>query len=410
MAKPKKTFYDWCIENDRQDILELWDYTLNKVSPKDVGFSSKNRYYFKCSKGVHDSEFKALGNITKPNSKNGYFKCNQCNSFGQYLIDEFGENALELYWDYEMNKVNPFEIAKCFNGKVWIKCQKQKYHGSYEISCGNFYNGKRCSYCASNKIHPLDSFGQMLIDEYGTLDSIWDYEKNGDLDPFGLAKNAKIKVWLFCRETDYHSSYDISCANFNNGYRCSYCGNQKTHPRDSLGQKLIDNYSEDAVEKYWSNKNTTSPFKVAPYSMKKYWFICQNDKSHKDYETTASNFSQGNRCPECKESKGERKIREILNTYNINFIPQKEFSDLVGTSEWKPLSYDFYLPEHNLLIEYQGNYHDGTAKQQTEEDFIKQREHDRRKREYSKLHNIKLLEIWYWDFDNIEEILIKNIK
>lgn len=32
------------------------------------------------------------------------------------------------------------------------------------------------------------------------------------------------------------------------------------------------------------------------------------------------------------------------------------------------------------------------------------------KRQYAKAHNIKLLEIWYWDFDNIEEILNKNIK
>ena len=38
-------------------------------------------------------------------------------------LDEFGENALDLYWDYEMNKVNPFEISKCSHTKVYIKCQ-----------------------------------------------------------------------------------------------------------------------------------------------------------------------------------------------------------------------------------------------------------------------------------------------
>ena len=35
--------------------------------------------------------------------------------------------------------------------------------------------------------------------------------------------------------------------------------------------------------------------------------------------------------------------------------------------------------------------------------------HDKRKREYAKDHNIKLLEIWYWDYDNIEEILNKEL-
>ena len=71
--------------------------------------------------------------------------------------------------------------------------------------------------------------------------------------------------------------------------------------------------------------------------------------------------------------------------------------------------YDFYLPEHNLLIEYQGQFHDGTAHQQSKKEFERQQEHDKRKREYAKDNNIKLLEIWYYDFDNIEEILNKEL-
>ena len=26
----KQSFYDWCIENNRQDLLDRWDYDLNK--------------------------------------------------------------------------------------------------------------------------------------------------------------------------------------------------------------------------------------------------------------------------------------------------------------------------------------------------------------------------------------------
>lgn len=42
-------------------------------------------------------------------------------------------------------------------------------------------------------------------------------------------------------------------------------------------------------------------------------------------------------------------------------------------------------------------------------DFERQLEHDKRKREYAKQHNIKLLEIWYYDIDNIENILVKEL-
>ncbi len=40
--------------------------------------------------------------------------------------------------------------------------------------------------------------------------------------------------------------------------------------------------------------------------------------------------------------------------------------------------------------------------------LLKQQEHDRRKKQYAKNHGIKLLEIWYWDFDNIENKLKKH--
>lgn len=46
---------------------------------------------------------------------------------------------------------------------------------------------------------------------------------------------------------------------------------------------------------------------------------------------------------------------------------------------------------------------------QTEEKFEIQKEHDKKKKEYAESHNIELLEIWYWDFDNIEKILEKEL-
>ena len=62
-----------------------------------------------------------------------------------------------------------------------------------------------------------------------------------------------------------------------------------------------------------------------------------------------------------------------------------------------------------MLIECQGEFHDGTAYHQTQEGYLIQQEHDKRKQEYAKIHKIKLLEIWYWDYENINEILIKEL-
>ncbi len=95
-----------------------------------------------------------------------------------------------------------------------------------------------------------------------------------------------------------------------------------------------------------------------------------------------------------------------MNFNKIISIPQKTFERLIGLGGGL-LSYDFYLPNYNMLIEYQGEQHEHYVKgfHSSKKIFEKQQEHDRRKRVYAKNNTINLLEIWYWDFDNIYNIL-----
>ena len=60
------------------------------------------------------------------------------------------------------------------------------------------------------------------------------------------------------------------------------------------------------------------------------------------------------------------------------------------------LSYDFYLPDYNLLIEYQGIQHkEPVIFFGGDKALRSQQARDRIKREYALSHNINLLEIWY---------------
>ena len=115
-------------------------------------------------------------------------------------------------------------------------------------------------------------------------------------------------------------------------------------------------------------------------------------------------------CPNCvPNSKLENLVEQILKDYNIKYIPQYKFVDLKGVGG-RSLSFDFYLPKYNVLIECQGRQHNECIEYfGGEEKFKIQQEHDKRKREYAKLHNINLLEIWYYDINKIEEILYKAL-
>lgn len=106
-------------------------------------------------------------------------------------------------------------------------------------------------------------------------------------------------------------------------------------------------------------------------------------------------------CPICRESKGERKIHTWLDKHNIPFIFQKKFQDCKNI---RALPFDFYLPEYNLAIEYDGKQHyEPIEFFGGEKDFKKTQYNDNIKNEYCKNNGIKLLRIPY--FKNVEEEL-----
>lgn len=115
-------------------------------------------------------------------------------------------------------------------------------------------------------------------------------------------------------------------------------------------------------------------------------------------------------CPTCNGFySGEKKVEDTFKKHDIIYIPQYRFSDLKGVGG-KCLSYDFYLPDYNLLIEYQGGQHAFPVEYfGGKEKFKIQKEHDKRKREYADSHGYSFLEIWYYDYDNIEDIIVKHL-
>lgn len=134
-----------------------------------------------------------------------------------------------------------------------------------------------------------------------------------------------------------------------------------------------------------------------------------------DFWIKPNKLQQGQMCSCHYKSNGEIRIQDYLEKNNISFITPKTYEDLLGVSGYRKLSYDFYLPKYNLLVEFQGQQHEkpidfeGSGEENARQRFEKQQEHDRRKREYASNNDVKLLEIWYWDFDNIEKILNETL-
>ena len=92
--KQSKSFYDWCKDNNKEHILDRWDYEKNKCSPKEISYgSSSKKYYFKCDKHPeHESELKSVDHFTS--GQEAALDCKQCNSIAQYILDNFKNKKL----------------------------------------------------------------------------------------------------------------------------------------------------------------------------------------------------------------------------------------------------------------------------------------------------------------------------
>ena len=119
-----------------------------------------------------------------------------------------------------------------------------------------------------------------------------------------------------------------------------------------------------------------------------------------------NNILNGFGCPQCNESKGERQVRQWLEQHGIVYEFQKPF---VECSDIKCLPFDFYLPQYNTCIEYDGEQHfrpvdfGGEGEIIALQKFKIVQKHDVIKNKYCENNNIPLLRIPY--FKNTEEEL-----
>lgn len=128
--------------------------------------------------------------------------------------------------------------------------------------------------------------------------------------------------------------------------------------------------------------------------------------------------------PKCNKHLGEKAISKILDRNQINYIMGYRIYINGKIFDEKPKLVDFYLPDYNLFIEYNGQQHyepvtfGGISKLRAQERFEKQVIRDQEIRNYAKINKIFLYEMDYRNYSKkilkqtqltFEEILEKDI-
>lgn len=276
------------------------------------------------------------------------------------------------------------------NNKIPIKCECIVCNNVWYPRPDQLVRGQNCPICGIKKRQNTQSKKHKVFEREVS-------EVNDNLTVISKYKNNHTKVLFKCKTCK--CEFEATPNNVLCGSDCPNCYGTSLKSQEEYEKDMKLLYPNIRVIGSYLNNKT--PVEVECLKCNNVWY---------SYPTNALYQNRG--CPRCdKKYKGEVKISQVLKDYNICFEEQKTFTGLVGVGNGN-LKYDFYIDDLNLLIEYQGNFHDGSGFVNdffTEERLKIQQEHDRRKREYANIHNIKLLEIWYWDYGNIEEILKEKL-
>lgn len=127
--------------------------------------------------------------------------------------------------------------------------------------------------------------------------------------------------------------------------------------------------------------------------------ICQ---IHGIFEQRPDTHKNGIGCPNCIKSKGEMAINYFLTKNKISFIEHKMFNGCVYK---RKLRFDFYLPDKNICIEYDGEQHFNSIPYYGGDEKLEiSKKRDEIKNEYCQKNNIHLLRI------NYQEDIINKLK
>ena len=280
---------------------------------------------------------------------------------------------------YDYSKVD----YKNNHTKITISCDK---HGDFE-QLPNDHISKKCGcFKCSGKGQTTDDFIKKSRLVHGDR---YDYSKT-------IYKGMDYNLIIICKK---HGEFKQCAYTHLIGCGCSKCNKQNLWLKSNTDNfikkaKIVhqDKYDYSKVQYDFANK--------------KIKIICEK---HGCFYQTPTSHLTGRGCPVCKESKGEIKVRNFLISNDLKFEPQKRFKEC---KRIRPLPFDFYLPEKNICIEFDGKQHFTNkagwfGSKKTEEEFLKIKESEKIKLNFCKKNKIKLIRISYKEIDNINKKLKK---
>jgi len=374
--------------SERRKILEREWSSKNKEKIEKYPNFSNVKVWWKCGNATcdhHEWEAKISNRMNGSSCPFCYGKkvcaCNSLEKLKPNIVTEW----------HPKNKLKPSEVSLGSGKKVWWKCKNSlcNHHEWESAICDRRKRG--CPFCSNQKICPCSSLEKLRPD----LAAEW-HPKN-KLKPSEVSLGSDKKVWWLCFNStcEHIHEWDARITDRNQGSGCPFCCRKKICLCNSLEKLRPDLAAE------WHPKNKLKSFEVSLGSDKKVWWLCFNSTCEHIHEWDAriSDRNKGSGCPICCISKGEKYVKELLEKKKIKYISQLKLTN-------KLLFFDFFLPDYNLVIEFDGIQHFEPVEYfGGDKSLQKQVQNDLLKNGYCTENKINLLRIHHKDKDEIEVLL-----
>jgi len=352
-------------------------------------------------------------------------RCNYCGTTENLIVDKKGriqsycdscikKQRQEMYNSYSQDKKEEItnrtkKTQQEFIKEIKIKNPTIEVLGEYinshtkiefKCECGNIHSiipvkllkGQKCPKCVG-----IRSSNMQKMDESVFLNRI--KELYPELEILGEYINSQTKIKYKCNVCGYIGEKAATTFFRKNSYGCRNCF------RDHRGEGKIKGY-DDLVERV---QKITPSIKILTtkdeYIKQTDYLTCECAICGNIWKVAGTGLLNERGCPKCKESKGEKAVESFLSQSNILFEKQKKFR---GCKYKYLLRFDFYLPQYNMCIEFDGEQHftgifKGREINQTI--FLK----DEIKNQFCQYNGVQLLRIPYFEKENIDKILEEKL-
>ena len=251
----------------------------------------------------------------------------------KFTLEDFIRAAKNKYGDkYTYEKVNYINSRT----PIVITCP---IHGDFTMLPRTFlYDGQGCRQCG------------IIRRVENSKDTLEDFIKKANLVHHNkysynnaIYKGSHSLITITC---PIHGDFSQKAYSHLGGHECPKCGNFGKHINKI---KKLGVFIAEARDIHGSKYDYSQFNYIGNHIASK--IICPE---HGPFYQTPLVHLHGGSCPICMGSRGEQIIWQWLKEHNIKFTFQKTFSQCKNKHL---LPFDFYLPEYNIVIEYQGQQH-----------------------------------------------------